>query len=202
MVLQGKEIQKHLQPQTVQHIAVVKVLPTGFVIHHPNIGLPVPLIQIQPVHKAPELGRHGSAWDLHRGHGPTGAKLDLEARRLEPGLGQLLPQFPDHGPELLEVPFQKIVLAAGPLSQAGKVLPPIPAGILHGQLLGPLQAHPGKAPGFADIPGRMLQNVVHKCPKLCRVYRNFFSLPGPEAIAHEVGKPAGGGFIHLRSGKP
>ena len=43
----------------------------------------------------------------------------------------------------------------------------------------------------------MFQNIMHKCTKFRRIHREFLPLPGSEAIAHEVGKPAGGHLIHL-----
>ena len=53
--LDGKQIQKHLQPLAAQKVRIVKVLVSGFVVNHAEI-LPARLVEnIHPVDKA---GQH------------------------------------------------------------------------------------------------------------------------------------------------
>ena len=90
-LLQGEEVQKHLQSHAVVHIAVVKILFAGLVVHNPDIALPACVPGVHPVHEAPEPGLHLLTGDGHGGQVAVGAEVQLEGHGLEGRFGQLAP---------------------------------------------------------------------------------------------------------------
>ena len=197
VVFQRKQIQQHLQAHTIEHIAVVKILSAGFVIHHPVVVRALPVPGIHPVHKAPENGIHAPIGNGNGRKAFPSAEADLKSAGLEPGLLQLLPQFADHHIQLPDVPAEQIGHSvrrnlAEPLS-----------GIFFTETVGNFQGFlhgNGRKPAHVpDAPGSIFQHCMDIGAEFRRIYRDLLPFLCLQAIFQEIGHPAFRLPVNLRS---
>ena len=87
-LFQRKQIQQHLQPHTVEHIAIVKIFFSGLVVYDAIIFAAGALPNVYPIHIAPQKGVDFAIWN---GNGRESTffprtEADLKALRLKAGL--------------------------------------------------------------------------------------------------------------------
>ena len=80
LLLQGEQIEQHLQIQPVPHIGQVKGLVAGLVVHDPDIELTVMFPAVHPVHQAGDGHGDPAGLQPHRGAGSPRCRIPAQRR--------------------------------------------------------------------------------------------------------------------------
>ena len=204
---QGKQVQQHLNAQSVLHIEQAEGLPPGLIIHHPQIEPAVLDPAVHPVHLAHQA--QGDVLPLH-GHGGQirlpAAEAQLKLHELEIRAAHFVGHVVHNGASRLLQSLKQIAESRAFLTVAVDfcvgVFPDVP---LHQRV----QLRLGDAVESAPVPHRpedILQQIVDECADLRSLEPGGLAFLGPQAVLHEVAEMAafhavhaGGGHLHLRA---
>ena len=196
---EGKQVQKHLKSHAVEHIAVVKVLLSRFVVHHPVIGAPSCIPGIHPVHKTPQQSLHTAIGngDGRQALGTSEAHFKIFGRKLR--FLQFLPQLLHNHIQLLHISLEQVGQAFR--FHLRKPLLGIFLTVTMGNLQSFLLGNLVEATQIPDTPGCVLQHRMHISTKLRRVNFGFFTLLRPHTVFQEIGHAAFCLAVNLRCGQ-
>ena len=200
-LLQGEEVQKHLEAQAVPHLRQVKAFTAGLVVHHPEVEPPVLHPAVHPVHEAGDADGNPLRRQLHRRQLPPAPKAQLKGNGPESGGAQLLghvvhrrldgaQQAAEQIAEALALGLQpsqflcRVAVHRRPYRRSQPLLQLLPPALL---------------PDGAALE-HMLQHIVDEGAVLRRSESG--RLPGLrlEAVAHEVREVAGLVLVHPGGG--
>ena len=191
-LLQGKEVQQHLNIQSHADVGQIEFLLAGFVVHHPEVQLIVLDPAVHPIHLAAY-----PQFTVRTGNGDGGQCSVLPSE----------PQFEGHGDKIRVAQFlrhlvndsvgvgpqtvEQIPEPGGTVLEIVQLLFRVLVDILSGQAVKFFVIHCGKAALSQHIPGDIFQQIVEKRADLGRVEGGRFPGLGPQAVLHEVGEVAG-----------
>ena len=191
LLLQGEEIQQHLDIQTHFHRRQVKGLFAGLVVHHPEVELVVLDPAVHPVHLAADAQlRVGLGDDYCRQLAPV-AEGQFEFQRHEIRVPQLLRHLVDDRVGGVPQAGKEIPEPGIPPLQAVELLGLVFADVLPRQGVERLLVHLSKAAHGQHVPGDIFQQEVEEGADLGRVKGSRGPGLRPQAVLHEVGKMAG-----------
>ena len=191
LLLQGKEVEKHLNVQSHLHRRQVEGLFAGLVIHHPEVQLAILYPAVHPVHLAtqPQLGvRLGHH---HGGQGTIVAEGQFKFQRDKIRMPQLLCHLvydgvsgvPQTGKQVLEPGVSPLKIV--------QLLLHIQVDVFPHQLVQLFVIHCREAAHAQHIPGDVFQQKVEKGADLRRVKSRRGPGPRLQTVLHEVRKMAG-----------
>ena len=199
--LQRKQVQQHLDTQTVLHIGQAEGLPPGLIVHHPQIELAVLDPAVHPVHLTHQA--QGDVLPFH-GHGRQvrlpAAKAQLKLHKLEIRAAHLVGHVVHNGAgrplQALKQVAEACAFLAVAVNPCVGIFPDVP---LHQGV----QLRLGDAVESAPVPHRpedILQQIVDECADLRSLEPGSLALFGPQAVLHEVAEVAAFHAVHTRSG--
>ena len=175
-----------MQSYPVINVAVVEILLSGLIIHHPEVPGSTAIPHIYPVHKSPKHRVHGVVRDGNGRQGFSAAEAKLKFHRFKTRRLQLLPQLPHHHVQLLHVAPEQVghALTVQLAETFLSILLTEAVGYLHRLL----QRDLVEASHLPDAPGGVFQHRMDIGSKFCRIDSRFLPLLCPQAIFQEIGQ--------------
>ena len=199
---QREEVEQHLNVQSMAHVAEIKGLFPGFVVHDAHIQPPILQPAVHPVH--PARYREGTLPHPHGNgrHVLPLAKSQLKGDGDKVRVGQLVGNIGNNGSYRLPQTTEEVLEPFIPLVEAGQGLVQISLHRRVGEAAQLRLLHQGEAPPIHNGAGDALQNKMEERAHPGGIEARSCPLLGPEAILHEVGEMAGIDLINAAGGHP